>query len=351
MKAVRFVGVGKPLEVQDVPIPEPGPGDVLVKVAACGICASDLHMFDGSLPTRTPPPVTPGHEAAGVVARAGDGVTAWKPGDRVAIYAGKSCGVCLSCLDGDSVERCALPLVMGIDYDGAWAEYVKVPASGLVRVPDSVPLEIAAVLCDAVATPFNAILETGALRAGESVAIFGVGGLGTHGLMLAKLAGARFIAAVDPSPGARDRAKRLGADVVVDPNATKPSAAIRAATGGRGVDLAVEFVGANAVLREAVASLAIDGRCVLVGVGGEPVELGPSVTFAAFRTKLLGVMGYSRLHLETLLSLVASGRLDLSESVSERLALEDAAEGVRILSEKRNDPVRVLLISSDSSSA
>jgi threonine dehydrogenase-like Zn-dependent dehydrogenase len=237
-----------------------------------------------------------------------------------------------------------LPLNLGIDFDGAWAEYVVVPTDALLRVPDNVPLDVAAILCDAVATPFNAVLDAGGLRAGERVAVFGVGGLGTHGLMLARMAGASFIAAIDPSPAVRDRARRLGADLVVDPSETVPSQAIRAATGGEGVDLAVDFVGANAVLKQAVASLAIDGRAMIVGVSGERIQLGPTALFAVLRNKLLSVMGYHRRHLETLIALVAAGRLDVSGSISVRLPIEQAAEGVEILTEKRNDPIRVVLV-------
>lgn len=349
MLAIRFNGVGRPLEVADVPVPEPKQGEVLVKVAACGVCASDLHMFDGSLPIRGTPPVIPGHEAAGTIAEVGPGVEGWAAGERVAIYAGKACGVCSRCLNQEGVERCALPLTMGIDYDGAWADYVAVPASGLVRVPDAVPLEQAAILCDAVGTPFNAVLDTGGLKVGEKVAIFGVGGLGTHGVMLARMAGAGYIIAVDPSEAARKRAEQLGADLTIDPTVNKPSQIIKGATGG--VDLAIDFVGANAVLKEAVASLAIDGRAVITGVSGDRIQLGPSVTFAVFRTKLLSVMGYTKQHLQTLVQLVAGGRLDVSASISARLPMARAADGVAMLSEKRNDPVRVLLVSGDSSTA
>jgi 2-desacetyl-2-hydroxyethyl bacteriochlorophyllide A dehydrogenase len=343
MKAVRFHGSGKPLTIEDMPVPEPGPGDVVVKIAACGICASDVHMFDGSLPTRGTPPLTPGHEASGVVASTGEGVDAWREGDRVSIYPGKRCGVCARCRNGEPIERCMMPANMGIEYDGGWAEYALVPQEALVRVPESVPLDVAAILCDAVATPFNAVLDTGALRPGERVAVFGIGGLGTHGVMLARLGGASFIAAVDTSSAARDRAKRLGADITIDPTAQKASEAIREATGGEGVDLAIDFVGANAVLKQAVASLAIDGRAMIVGVSGERIQLGPSALFAVLRNKLLSVMGYQRKHLEALVQLVASGRLDVSGSISVKLPLDQAIEGVKILESKRGDPVRVVL--------
>jgi 2-desacetyl-2-hydroxyethyl bacteriochlorophyllide A dehydrogenase len=351
MKAVRFNGVGKELTVEELPIPEPGFGEVLVKVHACGVCASDLHVFDGSLPSRVAPPVTPGHESSGWIAALGPGVETFREGERVAIFAGRKCGVCARCRNGEPIERCMLTLTMGVDFDGAWAEYVVIEASNIVRVPDEVPLDVAAILCDAVGTPFNAVLDAGGLRAGERVAIFGVGGLGTHGLMLARMAGASFVAAVDPNPGARERAKRLGADIAIDPAATNAAQAIKEATGGEGVDLAVDFVGANAVLKQAVSSLALDGRAMITGVSGERIQLGPAILFAVLRTTLRGVYGYQKRHLETLMQLVQSGRLDVSGSISARLPVEQAAEGVRILSEKRGDPVRVLLISNDSSGA
>ena len=343
MRAVRFYGTGKPLEIEDRPVPEPGAGELLIEVAACGICASDLHMFDGSLPTRGTPPFIPGHEAAGVVVGKGAGTDAWNEGDRVAIFPGKRCGACSRCRNGDPIERCMMPANMGIEFDGGWAEFVAMPQEALVRVPEPVPLEQAAILCDAVGTPFNAVLDTGGLRPGERVAVFGVGGLGTHGVMLARLGGASFVAAVDTSAAARDRAKRLGADITIDPAVQKPSDVIKEATGGEGVDLAIDFVGANSVLKQAVASLAIDGRAVITGVSGDRIQLGPSALFAVMRNKLLSVMGYQRAHLETLVGLVASGRLDVSGSISARLPFEQAEEGVAILREKRGDPIRVLL--------
>jgi 2-desacetyl-2-hydroxyethyl bacteriochlorophyllide A dehydrogenase len=344
MRAVRFYGPGKPLEIEDLAEPKPGPDEVVVRVAACGVCASDLHIIDGSLPTQTPVPITMGHEPSGVVAEAGTDVSGWNPGDRVVLTAGKRCGVCPRCRDGRGIEECRLPLMLGINYDGAWAEKVVVPASSLVRLPDVVPMQVGAILADAVGTPFNAVTDAGGLRPGERIAVFGVGGLGTHAVQIARLSGAAFIAAVDPLASARERARGLGADLVVDPTAENASSAIRAATDGEGVDLAVECVGSNAVLKQAVASLAIDGRAVIVGVGGEPIQLGPSALFALLRNRLLSVMGYRRHHLETLVRLVASGRLDLTKSISATLPLEQANDAVAMLAEKRGDPVRILLM-------
>lgn len=344
MRAARWHGPGSEISVELIPIPQPAHGEVLVKIAACGICASDLHMFDGTLPTRGPIPVTPGHEASGTIVEIGPETTPWKVGDKVSIFAGVACTECPSCQGGGGVESCWLAKCLGIDRDGGWAEYMVVPSWNCVRVPDEVPLDVAAILCDAVATPYNAVIDAGALRQGESVAVFGVGGLGTHGLMLAKMAGASMVIAVDPSPQARDRALKLGADLALDPSEVKPSRAIKEATGWRGVDLAIDFVGVNKVLREAVASVALDGRCILVGVSGEPISLGPSVMFAGMRTTLRGIMGYQRSHLEALLGLVAAGKLDVSGSITHRFNLEDAVAGVRTLTDKTEDVVRVVLL-------
>lgn len=349
MLAVRWVGAEKPLEVTDVPLPEPATGEVRVRIAACGVCASDLHILDGSLPSRTPPPITMGHEPAGVISKVGANVNGWREGERVVIYAGKACGQCNRCAAGAPPEECQLPATMGVDYDGAWAEEVVVPAYCLVRLPQEIPFEVGAILCDAVGTPYNAVVDTGAVRPGERVAIFGVGGLGTHAVQIAKMAGAGFVAAVDPLAGARDRALALGADVALEPEGA--ASQLRALTDGDGVDVAFDFVGANAVMKSAVASLARGGRAVVVGVSGEPIKLGPAITFAFFQTKLIGSYGYSRRHLETLVRLVSNGRLDLSRSISATLPIEQAEEAVRMLRTKENDPVRILLVSEDSSTA
>ena len=342
MRAVRFLGIGRPLEIVHVPHPEPGPGEVRVRVAACGICASDVHMIDGSLPTRTSPPVTPGHEASGTIEAIGPGAGLWREGDRVTIFAGRACGRCSACRSGRPLDECLLALTMGVDFDGAWAEEVVVSGAACVALPPAVPFDVGAILADAVATPFSAIVDTAALRVGERAAIFGVGGLGTHAIQLARLAGASFIAAVDPRASARERALALGADLAIEPEGA--ARAIRDATSGEGVDASFDFVGVNAVLKQAVACLAPGGRCVVVGVGGERIELGPSVTFAARRTRLLGAFGYRREHLAIFADLVATGRLDLSRSISAHLPLEDAIAGVEQLATKRGDPVRLVIV-------
>ena len=196
MRAARFDAAARTLTVQDVPIPQPGPTEVLVKVRACGICLSDVHLLDGSLPGPLPV-VTPGHESSGVVEQVGDLVAGWKPGDRVLLAGGRPCGQCPNCVRG-RMEECLAFEIMGFNFDGAWAQYVVVAGQTLTSIPDELPFEQAAVLADAVSTPYAALTERAGLRSGDSVGLWGIGGLGVHAVQIARLVGATPIIAVDP---------------------------------------------------------------------------------------------------------------------------------------------------------
>ncbi len=341
MRAARFTGPGQPLSVEEVPDPTPGPSDVVVRVEACGICASDLHFLHGEIPLPVVPPITLGHEPSGVVEAAGAEVPVWKAGDRVSIAAGKACMRCRSCATG-LLEECRAPQVMGAHYDGAYAELVLTPWYSLAKLPDAVPFEHGAIACDAVSTPYAALLDRGALRPGERVGLWGIGGLGTHAVQVARLAGASFIAAVDPIPEARERALRLGADVAYDPSEDVPNA-IRDATRGRGLDLALDLIGRQAVVRQAMASCTRGARIVVVGQSFEPLDLGPLAFVSFLGLSLLGHLGYSKRHLEQVLNLMATGRLDVSGSITDRLPLDRAQEGVDRLASKEGAPVRLLI--------
>ena len=163
MRAARFDRTSRQLTVQDVSIPQPGPGEVLVRVEACGICLSDVHMIDGTFPPPSLEQVTPGHEAAGTIDQVGPSVPLWQAGQRVVLLAGRNCGVCRHCISGNFTD-CLNPVVMGQGYDGGWAEYVVVHYSLLTAVPDHVPIEQAALIADAVATPFTGLIDRGRLR-------------------------------------------------------------------------------------------------------------------------------------------------------------------------------------------
>ena len=177
MRAERFHAETRTVTVEDVPVPAPGPGEVLVKVAFCGICHSDVSLINGTFPAQLPV-VTQGHETSGTIAALGEGVTGWAVGDRVVLAAGKPCLACPNCRRAD-FSNCLRIKLMAFAYDGGWAEYTVAQAAGLTLIPDNVSLEQAAILADAVSTPFGAVVRTGKVAVGESVGVWGVGGIGT----------------------------------------------------------------------------------------------------------------------------------------------------------------------------
>jgi threonine dehydrogenase-like Zn-dependent dehydrogenase len=343
MRAARFERETRRLTIQDVPVPQPGPGEVLVRVEACGICGSDLHMIEGTFPPPALEVVTPGHEAAGMIEQVGEAVPLWEAGQRVVITAGRGCGACRHCISGNAAD-CLNPVCMGQGYDGGWAEYVLVPYYLLTAVPDQVPIEQAALIADAVATPFTGIVDRGRIRLGDFVGLWGIGGLGVHAVQIARLAGAGLIIAVDPIRGARERAMALGADLALDPGVDDVRAEVMRLTGGEGLNLAVELSGVNSALDQAQLCLARHGRIVVIGMCMEPVRLSePSVLFGYYNHAVLGHDGYFKRDIESLVRLVASGRLDLSHSVSHVVSLEDVACGVEQLSKKNDNPVRIVV--------
>lgn len=341
MLAGRLQGGTRQLVLEEVPVPEPGPDEVRVRVRACGICLSDVHLLDGSLgtPTQT---VTLGHEAAGEVDAAGEYARGWTPGQRVVVGAGRTCGQCRDCLRGRR-ESCSAGQILGVHYDGAWARYVVVPAAALAPVPDDMPIEQAAILADAVSTPYAGLVERAAVRPAEAVGLWGIGGLGVHAVQIARILGAAPVVAVDPLASARERALAVGADVAIDPSAEDVRARVLEVTDGRGLDVACDVVGLNAVMKEAATCLARSGRVMMIGLSREPLELGPGALLGVGRQAVLGHLGYQREHLDDLVRLVEHGRLDLAASVSDVIPLEDIHRGVRALETKEGDPIRIVV--------
>ncbi len=341
MRAQRFYSDSKTIAVEDVPIPEPGPGEVLVKVAFCGICHSDLSLINGTFPAQLPV-VTQGHEASGTIAKLGAGVTGWTEGDRVVVAAGKPCMDCVNCRRGD-VSNCLRIRLMAFAYDGAWAEYTVAQAFGLTRIPDNVELQQAAILADAVSTPYGALVRTGKVGIGESVGVWGVGGLGTHLVQLARLVGAAPIIAIDIRPAVLDRARALGADHAFDARDDALHDKIGAATGGRGLDVAFDAVGVKSTFEQALDNLTVGGRLIGVGMSADAPTIGPTSMFNLFKRQVLGHLGYQNADIATLANLVSLGRLDLSRSISDVVSLEDVALGIEKLDKADGDPIRILV--------
>ncbi|HBH03760.1 MAG: hypothetical protein A2W08_05950 [Candidatus Rokubacteria bacterium RBG_16_73_20] len=342
MRAARFYAAKEPLRIEEVEARTPGESEVRVAVEACGICGTDLHVaIEGTIQLPTTPIVL-GHEAAGVVADVGAGVTGWKPGDRVTIFPSVACGRCHACRRGREV-LCQQAQVLGINREGAFAESITLPASCLLPLPAEVSFPVGAIVADAVSTAYRALAHRGALRPGERVAVFGCGGLGVHGIKLAKLLGASEVIGVDVARGALRRAVEAGATHVVDATGGDAAKQIRGLAAGEGVDLAVEFVGLKASVTEAMRSLRRGGRVVIAGVGGDRVELPPLRSFVGGELAVLASMGFDREEVETVIRLVASGALDLSSSVTDVIPLPAINEGFRRAFTKEGDPIRIVV--------
>ena len=338
VRAAVLPAVGAPLEIAEIDFPDPGPGQVRIRLAAAGVCHSDLSLSNGTM--RVPVPAVLGHEGAGTVVAVGDGVTHVSPGDSVILNWAPSCGTCHACTLGE-VWLCANALNGAADVhahrtsDGsdlhpglnvaAFAEETVVSASCVLPLPDGIPLTDAALLGCAVLTGYGAIHHSARVREGETVAVFGVGGVGLSTLQSARIAGATTIVAVDVSPEKEELARAAGATeyVVASENTARE---IRALTGKQGVDVAVECVGRAVTIRTAWESTRRGGRTTVVGIGGKDQQ----VTFNALelfhwgRTLSGCVYGNSdpAKDVPVLAEHVRAGRLDLGALVTERIALE-----------------------------
>lgn len=341
MKAARFREVKVPLAIEEIDIPRPGPGEALIEMKACGICATDVHTaLEGTVPTAYTP-ITLGHEPSGVISELGEGVKGWKKGDRVAILPQVTCGTCPQCREGrDGI--CVNTRVLGMHREGAFADYIAIAAKNLVKIPDNVSFVEAAIMTDAVATPYHAVTKRGRVRPGETVAVFGCGGLGMNAVQACKLSGAAHVIAVDTSDFALERALRAGADSVVKAGSEKTYKEVIAANGG-GVDVAFEFVGINATIDQAVRSLRRGGRAVIVGIGPERINISPPFFFVYNDLSLIGSFGCDISDLESLMSLAALGKFDLAESISSVIPLSQVNQGISDLEKKVGNPVRIVV--------
>ncbi len=337
VRAAVLPAVGSPLEITDIDLPEPGPGQVRVRLAAAGVCHSDLSLTNGTM--RVPVPAVLGHEGAGTVVAVGEGVTSVAPGAEVVLNWAPSCGSCHPCSLGE-VWLCVNALngaasVYAHTADGAelhpglnvaaFAEETVVAENCLIPLPEGIPLTEAALLGCAVLTGYGAIHHSARVRAGETVAVFGAGGVGLATLQAARIAGAGQIIAVDVSPEKEELARRAGAtDYVVASETTAKD--IRRLTGGHGTDVAVECVGRAVTIRTAWESTRRGGRTTVVGIGGKDQQ----VTFNALeifhwgRTLAGCVYGNCdpAADLPVLADHIRSGRLDLTSMVSERITLD-----------------------------
>jgi len=309
MKAAQLVAHGKPgtFELRDLPDPQPGPGDVVVQVEACGLNHLDLWLEEAGLPIPLKLPRTPGGEIAGCMVAAGSGVRDWNPGDRVAVQSNLFCGECEFCRRGEE-SLCLRSEILGVQHDGGFAEKVVVPTRALVRMPDAVDFQTSAALTLAGSTAVHMLTSRTEVRAGDwALVVGGASGVGSAAIQIARQLGARVIS-TGSTEAKRALAARLGAEFVVDSTDPDWPAEVRRITNKRGVDVVVEHVGGD-VLVKCFDCLARGGTIVTCGATAGrdvPLNLWP---FFVKQHRLIGSYGRNRIDLEKTLAWAADGKL------------------------------------------
>ena len=325
MRVAELPGIEQPIRMAMRPVPEPGPGEVRVRIEACGVCGSDVFLQEGGFGPRVTWPRVPGHEAAGRVEALGEGVTGVAPGDQVALYY-------ITTPPGDRWAAAGRPNIsphvtrMGVDVDGAFAEYVIRPVEALVRPAAPVPPEVLAVLTDAVATPLHGLKRVAHLQPGETVIVLGIGGLGSNAVQLAKAMGARVIA-VTRSEAKQRLARELGADEVIGAADGDPVPAAREAAGGYGADVVVQCVGDARVDEQAIAMGGPGGRVVLIGAALEPFSVRAAEIFWR-ELSVLGSRGFIPADIQDAIALYLDGTLSVEHLTGAIRPLEEADQAL-----------------------
>ena len=360
MKALRLVEIGKPLEIQEVPPPEIRHDDqrddiqVIIRVKACGLCGTDLHQIAGTAKVHRLP-ITLGHEIAGVVEDVGRaiaggrvGVPTYEPGDRVAMNNVIWCGECWPCLRG-RYNFCHNALFFGRDVDGGLAEYVKVPARNLARLPSNVSFEEGAVLGCAVTTAYHA-LRIGRIGQADSVVVWGLGGVGLSLVQLAReLSAAYPLIAVDVQEEKVRLAAELGVDFAVNATERDPVQAIKEVTHGEGADAVYDTAGIDHVTPDGelvtLASVCPGGRLIGVATFGAPVTIEPHDDLGVFEKSFTGSCGNLPDELDHLIQVVAGRRrLDLRKLITQMINLEQANKIIETWREGKELVIRPVVV-------
>lgn len=341
MKAIRFVGADQPLQMQEIPIPEIGRSGILVRVKAAGICHSDVHYRAGISPVK-PVPLTLGHEVAGVVEKIGSHVTNVRVGDRVCLHYNIACGNCHHCQTGND-QFCEKVLMIGHYANGGYAEYIAVPARNAVHLPDEIPFEQGATLMCASATAFHSLRKS-RVKPGETVAVFGAGGLGQSAIQLARAFGAITVYAIDINEEKLNLATHYGA-IPINAQRVDVVEEIKKLTKGKGVDVAIEMIGLPQTMKQAVQSAGVMARVVIVGLSNKPLEIN---TYNDLIGRELELIGSNDHHLHELPLLVEMARkkiLDTSRIVTRAVPLEaNAVNATLDALEKFSGGVRTVIV-------
>jgi threonine 3-dehydrogenase len=340
MQAVVKAKAAPGIELREVPIPSPGPGQVLVKVQAASVCGTDLHIFnwDPWAQGRIHPPLIPGHEFAGVVAGKGRGVTTVKEGDLVSAEMHVACGKCMQCRIGEA-HICQHVRILGVDEDGAFAEYAIIPETNIWKLSPQIPHEYASLL-DPLGNAVHAVLS-GPIAA-QTVAVTGCGAIGLFSIAVAKACGAARVFAVEVNEHRRTVAAKMGADVVLNPETDNVVERIKDETDGTGVDVLLEMSGVATAIRTGFAALRTGGRASLLGIPSKPFELDFARDIIFKGAIVLGING--RKMFETwfqMEALLATGKLNLEPAITHRLKLSEFEQAMELL--RTGEAIKVIL--------
>jgi len=342
MHAVVYDEFRGPIAVREVPDPEPGAGEVVLRVMATGVCRSDWHGWQGHDADITSLPHVPGHEMTGVIDSVGPDVEGWAPGDRVTVPFVAGCGVCQSCLDGNP-QVCPNQSQPGFTHWGSFAELVRIPfaQNNLVLLPDEIDFTSAASLGCRFATAHRAVVAQGRVAEGEWVVIHGSGGVGLSAVMIASSVGARVVA-VDVNQEALDLAKDVGAEALVEVD-DDVVAIIRDLTNG-GAHVSIDAIGSPAVLKNSLASLRRQGRHVQVGLlvgdqAGTQIQMDWVI---AHELEIIGSHGAQASVLASIIEAIVAGDLDPGRLVTKTLTLEQGAEHLANMNESVEAGIAVI---------
>ncbi|MFN7925409.1 MAG: galactitol-1-phosphate 5-dehydrogenase [Bryobacteraceae bacterium] len=341
MKALLLTEYKK-LSLVDMPVPEIGADDLLVRVKACGICGSDIHGYDGSTGRRVPPLVM-GHEAAGVVEAVGSGVKDIKPGERVTFDSMVSCGSCHFCRRGQT-NLCDNRQVLGVSTGeyrrhGCFAEYVNVPRRIAFRLPDEIPFEHAAMI-EAISVAVHGVAIT-PIALGETAVVVGAGMIGLLVVQTLKVRGCHRVIAVDLEDYKLDLARKLGADFTLNPMKDDVAKSVLDITGGRGADTAVDAVGATAPIKTCLASVRKGGKIILIGNVTPNIEL-PLQSVVTREITMYGSCGSNGEYPECI-NLLASGAIRVAPIISAQAPLEEGARWFERLYGKEAGLMKVII--------
>lgn len=328
MRVLRKTGRSPALELEEAPVPEPGPGEVLLRVLRAGICGTDLHIYrwDAWAASRVRPPTTLGHEFCGVVAAVGRDVSGVAEGERVSVECHISCGCCLHCRTGEA-HICPDLEVLGVDRDGGFADYVAVPARNLWRIPDEISTDVASIMDpigNAVYTALSADLTA------ARVAVIGCGPIGLIAIAVARMSGASLIAAADLRPRRLDLALEMGADLAIDAR-EDPAATLLNATDGVGADVVLEMSGHPDGVRTGLRALRNGGYMALLGLPSGPVELDLANLVILKEATVRGIFGRRLWRTWEQSTRLLRHGLDVTPVITHRFPLEAFEEAFAVL--------------------